>query len=353
MPVEYADPTGAPIRAEVPVIPDPGCERTRGVRSPAVSADFCGNFRRRVVDQVVISGANFIVGLLLIRKPAAPINAMFVPGSVRDHPADLRSNGVAVEPAGRFGSLENAGSPAADDRGRGFESIPLSQARRRRCAHRTGRRLLLASMDRRRSAGGGAGYRGLLGGFAAGIPERRAADLPASAGDAAHRHHPVSWYCWSVRPPRPMYRGRRVCGRSPPSIVSGVASERAARRALKREPGFIAGDAAPFWREMRPLAVWATVGAMTYWIYNQSYNYVLAEPDQPGGGGRRQCGSPAADADHRTDGRRQDLAGPDRRGLAGGIECRPPDPSSAGIRVRNRRDRPRLLRPCCGSFAIG
>jgi O-antigen/teichoic acid export membrane protein len=27
---------------------------------------------------------------------------------------------------------------------------------------------------------------------------------------------------------------------------------------------------------MRPLAVWATVGAMTYWIYNQSYNYVLA-----------------------------------------------------------------------------
>ena len=27
---------------------------------------------------------------------------------------------------------------------------------------------------------------------------------------------------------------------------------------------------------MRPLAVWATIGAMTYWIYNQSYNYVLA-----------------------------------------------------------------------------
>ena len=27
---------------------------------------------------------------------------------------------------------------------------------------------------------------------------------------------------------------------------------------------------------MRPLAIWATIGAMTYWIYNQSYNYVLA-----------------------------------------------------------------------------
>jgi O-antigen/teichoic acid export membrane protein len=59
-------------------------------------------------------------------------------------------------------------------------------------------------------------------------------------------------------------------------IASALAGEATARRSLTKDPGFVAGDAAPFWKEMRPLAMWATVGAMTYWIYNQSYNYVLA-----------------------------------------------------------------------------
>ena len=59
-------------------------------------------------------------------------------------------------------------------------------------------------------------------------------------------------------------------------IASALSGMAAARRSLAQDPGFATGDAAPFWREMRPLAVWATIGAMTYWIYNQSYNYVLA-----------------------------------------------------------------------------
>ncbi len=58
--------------------------------------------------------------------------------------------------------------------------------------------------------------------------------------------------------------------------VSALAAEAGARKSLNEDPGLQSGDAAPFWREMRPLALWATVGAMTYWIYNQSYNYVLA-----------------------------------------------------------------------------
>jgi O-antigen/teichoic acid export membrane protein len=59
-------------------------------------------------------------------------------------------------------------------------------------------------------------------------------------------------------------------------IASALAGETAARRSLAKDPGLAKGDPSPFWKEMRPLAVWATVGAMTYWIYNQSYNYVLA-----------------------------------------------------------------------------
>jgi O-antigen/teichoic acid export membrane protein len=59
-------------------------------------------------------------------------------------------------------------------------------------------------------------------------------------------------------------------------IASALAGEAAARRSLAKDPGLPKGDPSAFWKEMRPLAVWATVGAMTYWLYNQSYNYVLA-----------------------------------------------------------------------------
>jgi O-antigen/teichoic acid export membrane protein len=59
-------------------------------------------------------------------------------------------------------------------------------------------------------------------------------------------------------------------------IAAALTGEIIARRSLAKNPGLVPGDASAFWREMRPLAVWATVGAMTYWIYNQSYNYVLA-----------------------------------------------------------------------------
>ena len=59
-------------------------------------------------------------------------------------------------------------------------------------------------------------------------------------------------------------------------IASALAGEAAARRSLNASPGFAAGDPKPFWHEMRPLGTWATIGALTYWVYNQSYNYVLA-----------------------------------------------------------------------------
>ena len=59
-------------------------------------------------------------------------------------------------------------------------------------------------------------------------------------------------------------------------IAAALAGEYFARLSLSKDPGFVGGDARPFWAEMRPLAVWGTIGAMTYWVYNQSYNYVLA-----------------------------------------------------------------------------
>ena len=70
----------------------------------------------------------------------------------------------------------------------------------------------------------------------------------------------------------------------PPAVIGAVAALAAAavtggavaRRSLLQSPGLLRGDAKPFWREIRPLGIWATVGATIYWVYSQSYNYVLA-----------------------------------------------------------------------------
>ena len=59
-------------------------------------------------------------------------------------------------------------------------------------------------------------------------------------------------------------------------IVAGWAGSKACYRSFAADPGWINGDASPYWREMRPLAVWSATGAVTYWLLAQSYNYVLA-----------------------------------------------------------------------------
>ncbi len=47
-------------------------------------------------------------------------------------------------------------------------------------------------------------------------------------------------------------------------------------RAIARNEGWIPNPGSANWAEMRHLATWATAGAVVYWIYGQSYNFVLA-----------------------------------------------------------------------------
>jgi O-antigen/teichoic acid export membrane protein len=49
-----------------------------------------------------------------------------------------------------------------------------------------------------------------------------------------------------------------------------------ARATLAKDPGWISGESGPFWQEIRNLGTWSLVGAVIYWIFSQSYNYVLA-----------------------------------------------------------------------------
>jgi O-antigen/teichoic acid export membrane protein len=59
-------------------------------------------------------------------------------------------------------------------------------------------------------------------------------------------------------------------------LVAGWVGGARAYRSLAADPGWVSGDVGPHWKEMRPMAIWSAVGAVTYWLLAQSYSYVLA-----------------------------------------------------------------------------
>jgi O-antigen/teichoic acid export membrane protein len=59
-------------------------------------------------------------------------------------------------------------------------------------------------------------------------------------------------------------------------LVAARIAEAVSYRMLGADPGWVSGNAKPFWQEIRPIGLWSTVGSVTYWIFAQSYNYILA-----------------------------------------------------------------------------
>jgi O-antigen/teichoic acid export membrane protein len=58
--------------------------------------------------------------------------------------------------------------------------------------------------------------------------------------------------------------------------AAGLSGALIAHRMLAVDPGWVSGDSGPFWREIRELGQWSLIGAVIYWLFGQSWNYVLA-----------------------------------------------------------------------------
>jgi O-antigen/teichoic acid export membrane protein len=58
--------------------------------------------------------------------------------------------------------------------------------------------------------------------------------------------------------------------------AAGLAGAVVAHRMLATDPGWVSGDSRPYWLEIRTLGLWSVIGAVIYWLFAQSYNYVLA-----------------------------------------------------------------------------
>jgi O-antigen/teichoic acid export membrane protein len=52
--------------------------------------------------------------------------------------------------------------------------------------------------------------------------------------------------------------------------VAAWCGTQVAGRQFARDPGWVSGDAAPVWREIRTLGIWTTIGALFYWLFAQS-----------------------------------------------------------------------------------
>jgi O-antigen/teichoic acid export membrane protein len=239
------------------------------------AAGLLRQFSTTVIDQVVLSGANFIVGLLLIRQTSDVDYGMFV----------LVQSAIALLISGQSAWLSSPLAVLAPTKPAALKRLMMGavEASQRRFL-RWAALAALAVPALGYVLHYWSGLESLVAAFAIGaawaalqreylrsallIYGRPQVMLMADVAAVATLLCAVFVAVYGTRP--------AVLGAVTALILSALAGQFVARRSLSRDPGFPAGDASPFWREMRPLATWATVGAVTYWLYSQSYNYVLA-----------------------------------------------------------------------------
>ncbi|MDB6014644.1 MAG: capsular biosynthesis protein [Gammaproteobacteria bacterium] len=63
-----------------------------------------------------------------------------------------------------------------------------------------------------------------------------------------------------------------ACGVAVAALIGDVV----ARRSIAASPGWLAGEGAPIWPQLRNLGNWALLGSTIYWFLGQSYSYMLA-----------------------------------------------------------------------------
>ena len=233
-----------------------------------------GLFSSSIVDQIVLSAANFFVGYMLIRQTSDVDYGLFV----LVQSAILLA--VSAQNAWLSGPLSVLG-PKRDPAAR-RQMVGAIESSHLRLINR----LLLACIV----IPIGAYAFHFCGGLVA-----AASALGIVAGHAALRREYVRSVLLMYTRPNSVLRadlsfsgvlvvGALLAAYGPPPgvlwgvgglVVSAWVGSIAAHRSLAKDPGWVPGDASAFWKEMRPLGTWAVIGSIIYWCYAQSYNYML------------------------------------------------------------------------------
>jgi O-antigen/teichoic acid export membrane protein len=234
------------------------------------------HFGTGVLDQILLSGVNFVVGFLMIRYASDADYGRFV---LAQSALVLLVSAQGAWLSGPMKIVAPRKSP--ETRRTMVGAIKISQGRFLRRASIVG--LLVPVV----------GY--LLGAWATTITLTIAATILAS-WTALHREYLRNVLLIYSRPQTMLradlfYMAVLLAGIIPATLtrmpgtgvwavvtlaLAGWAGALAADRALGHDPGWTTGESSPFWREIRPLGLWSAVGAVIYWLFAQSYNYVLA-----------------------------------------------------------------------------
>ena len=232
-------------------------------------------FGAGVIDQMVLSGANFLVGLLMIRRTTDVAYGQFV---LAQSAVLLLVSVQASWLTGPLSTIVPKKTPL--EKTRAIGTMRVSQAKFLR---RLGVALLLATTA--------AWLAGILKPGIALVT----AGIMLACWAALQREYLRNALIMHTRPGQLLqtdlvYAACLVIGvlattywPSWAGIFSIGALVIAARiaaavsyRTLDADPGWAAGDAKPLWREVRQIGIWSTVGTAMYWIFGQSYNYILA-----------------------------------------------------------------------------
>jgi O-antigen/teichoic acid export membrane protein len=232
-------------------------------------------FGAGVVDQIVLSGANFLAGLLMIRRTTDVAYGQFV----------LAQSAILLLVSAQVSWLTGplaivVPKKSLPEKARVIGIMRASQAKFLRNLSAA---LLLATA---------AGW--LMGILKPGIA-LVAAGIMLACWAALQREYLRSALIMHTRPRQLLQSDvlYAVCliigvvGATYWTSWSGIAAIGAlamaaliaaalSYRKLGANPGWAAGDAKPLWQEVRKIGIWATVGSVIYWIFAQSYSYILA-----------------------------------------------------------------------------
>ncbi len=243
--------------------------------SPTARGGVLKLFSTAIVDQVVLSGANFLVGFLLIRFTSDHDYGMYV--LVTSSVLLL----VTAQNAWLTGPLAVLVPKMEPDDRRGV--IGAVKTSQRRFLRLIAVPLLAVPLI---------GYlAGVLSGLVAGVVA-----LAILAGWSGLRREFLRSMLLIYSRPRTLliadaayaatlllgivlsvWAGRAVIVAAVSFLVIAAwAGARTSNDALSADPGWVDGDARAVWPEIRRLGLWSLVGALVYWLFGQSYNYLLA-----------------------------------------------------------------------------
>lgn len=232
-------------------------------------------FSAAIIDQVLLSGANFLVGLVLIRFTTDPDYAIYVLLQttlllvVSAHSALVCGPLAILGPKKTDEDKQAMVRAVRASQNRVLGPIALAALLLPGLAYLTGR--LSATLTLVITFAIAAGWTTVQRNYARNVLLLFARVRALVVVDSVYivvLLCGMMWAAFAFGPP--------VVWIALTLAIAAWAGATSASRAMAKELTFAKRELGPVWPEMRALGLWALMGSVVYWIFSRSYNYILA-----------------------------------------------------------------------------